>query len=140
MHQTGKNKKRDKFWLFGGKNTNVLKLLRNRSDFLIKSLGTPSFTSFDQIFLGILLLLLKYIPLEDNTSFLQQVFLFRRGDVPAFPQPLPRLMKKGRPPTNIGKVSSLLGEMLCLYLLKKSSRRLRLYMDKDLYICYMFIT
>ena len=28
-----------------------------------------------------------YIPLEDNTSFLQQFFRFQGGDNPAFPPP-----------------------------------------------------
>ena len=72
------------------KSRHFWKFLRKFWDLLITSLWKIDFfIIFDQMFLGFLLLLKnRYIPMEDNTSFLQQFFGFRGGGISMVP-PLP---------------------------------------------------
>ena len=57
--------------------------------FFDQNLSQKLTLNFLLIFLGVLPLLRKYMPLEDNTGFLQQFFRFRGRDTFRRPPPLP---------------------------------------------------
>ena len=78
-----------KFCAFGPKMKKILKKFKKMFRFLIKiSMEKWLFSQFfNYIFLGFLPPLRKYIPLEDNTRFLQQFFRFRGGGTFRRPPP-----------------------------------------------------